>query len=178
MTSRRDLLSIRAVLQSATDHDRLADAPARRFGGGPPLSLASQAPHGRPANARPATPADIGSSDVILVKTGLKQVAIRPSEITFVEAARNYVRIHLDGGATLKTRIPIERLASHLGADRFFRVHRGRIANLDRIRGVTVLSGGRVSLTLTNGATVIVARDRRRVVLAELGRRASPTTPR
>jgi DNA-binding LytR/AlgR family response regulator len=46
--------------------------------------------------------------------------------------------------------------------------------NVDRIRGVTPLLGGRLSLSLSDGSTVTVARDRRRSVLAEIGAGSSP----
>jgi two-component system LytT family response regulator len=110
-----------------------------------------------------------GASDVILVKTGFRQVAVRVGEILYVEAARNYVRIHLDNGAVLKTRVPIDRLGRHLGSQRFLRIHRGRLVNMERIRSVRSLAGGRLQLTLSQGAMIIVARDRRRAVLAEIG---------
>jgi len=117
----------------------------------------------------------VSTPGMVLVKTGLKRVAVRIAEVTFVEAARNYVRIHLEGGAVLKTRVPITRLASHFGTERFVRVHRGRLVNVDRVRAVNTLVGGRLSLTLYDGSKVLVARDRRRIVLAELGRSTSGT---
>jgi DNA-binding LytR/AlgR family response regulator len=110
-----------------------------------------------------------GTSEVILVKSGFRQVAIRVGEILFVEAARNYVRIHLENGKVIKTRIPIDRLGQHLGSHRFLRIHRGRLVSMERIRSVRSLAGGRLQLTLSQGATIIVARDRRRAVLAEIG---------
>jgi DNA-binding LytR/AlgR family response regulator len=119
-----------------------------------------------------------GAAGVVLVKTGLKQVALRITDVTFVEAARNYVRIHLDGGAVLRSRVPITRLAQHFGAVRFLRVHRGRLVNVDRVRSVATLAGGHLALTLNDGSRVTVARDRRRVILAELGRTATPSGAR
>jgi hypothetical protein len=115
-----------------------------------------------------------GQPEVILVKSGFKQVATRVREIMFVEAARNYVRIHLESGAVLKSRVPIDRLGLHLGRERFLRVHRGCLVNVERIRAVTTLLGGRLLLTLSDGSKVTVARDRRRFVLGEIG--ASTTT--
>ena len=109
-----------------------------------------------------------GAPDVVLVKSGFKQVAIHIHEITFAEAARNYVLVHLVSGAVIKSRVPIERLAEHLGTARFLRIHRGRLVNVERIRAVTPLTGGRLRLALLDGATILVARDRRRAVLAEL----------
>ena len=123
------------------------------------------APSAAPSGSQP---------DVILVKSGFKQVATRVGEILFVKAARNCVRIHMESGLVLKSRVPIDRLGVHLGRERFLRVHRGCIVNVDRIRGVTPLPGGRLSLGLSNGSTVVVARDRRRAVLAEIGAATSP----
>ena len=113
------------------------------------------------------------SPEVVLVKSGFKQVAVRVREIVFVEAARNYVRVHLESGAILKSRVPIDRLARHLGTERFLRIHRGRLVNVERIRAVSPLTGGRLRLTLLDGATIVVARDRRRVVLAEITARVA-----
>jgi hypothetical protein len=41
--------------------------------------------------------------------------------------------------------------------------------NRARIRAVSPLLGSRLQLTLDQGSTIVVARDRRRSVLAELG---------
>jgi two-component system LytT family response regulator len=117
----------------------------------------------------PPTAANGGATDVILVKTGFTQVATRIREIVYVEAARNYCLLHLENGQVLTSRVPIDRLAQHLGVGRFLRIPRGTIVNVERIRTVTALLGGRLLLTLTDGAKIAVARDRRRAVLAEIG---------
>lgn len=176
MTYRRDLLNFRVVVRHAGSES--GDPPPRRVAASsaaalamPPRSGVPQPPASSPARTTP--PSEVGGSrDVILVKTALKQVAVRLSEVTFVEAARNYVRIHLENGAVLKSRVPISRLARHVGPDRFLRIHRGRLVNIDSVRSVTSLTGGRLALALSDGSRTIVARDRRRIVLAELGRTA------
>ena len=161
MTYRRDLLDLRVVVRSASGRDDSMAAPMRHPTGGLVNTGTVRSP-----------------ADVVLVKSGLKQVALRIPEVTFVEAARNYVRIHLDGGAVLRSRMPITRLAQHFGTDRFLRVHRGRLVNVDRVRSVAALVGGQLALTLNDGSRVTVARDRRRVVLAELGRTATASATR
>jgi two-component system LytT family response regulator len=173
VTFRRDLIDVRAVRPSPVVRaDARPDPNARTS-----------------ASERPSAPDDIGSSqtdssgapEVILLKVGFKQVATRVREMVFAESARNYVRIHLENGNVLKSRVPIDRLAQHLGADRFLRIHRGRLVNMERIRSVAALAGGRLQLTLNQGSTIIVARDRRRAVLAQIGaiaeRRPPVTTP-
>ena len=131
---------------------------------GPPADTATETPH-----------ASAGYPEVILVKSGFRQVATPVREILYVEAARNYVRIHMESGTVFKSRVPIDRLALHLGRERFLRIHRGCIVNVDRVRAVTPLLGGRLLLALSDGSRVTVARDRRRFVLAEIG---AGTTPR
>lgn len=172
MTYRRDLMDIRVVGRPPARAESRAEFPGR---------IASPLPSPTFQPMRPARDAELeppsiasdatgnGTADVILVKSGFRQVAIRVGEILFVEAARNYVRIHLENGAVLKTRVPIDRLGQHLGSQRFLRIHRGRLVNMERIRSVRSLVGGRLQLTLTQGATIIVARDRRRAVLAAIG---------
>ena len=172
MSHRPDLMDIRVAVRPPARTESRAELPGR---------VASPPPSPTFQPMRPARDADLeppsiasdatgnGSADVILVKSGFKQVAVRVAEILFVESARNYVRIHLDNGAVLKTRVPIDRLGQHLGSQRFLRIHRGRLVNRERIRSVRSLMGGRLQLTLTQGATIVVARDRRRAVLAEIG---------
>lgn len=135
----------------------------------------------------PSSPDASGAADgpeVVLVKVGFKHVAIRIREILHAEAARNYVHVYLENGTVLKSRVQIERLARHLGEERFLRIHRGRLVNMERIHSVGALAGGRLQLTLTQGSTIVVARDRRRAVLARVGalldragRVPSPTRP-
>ena len=168
MPYRRDLLDIRVVVRQSARNDARPDAPGR-------TTSFSQAPRtGRDAEAasQSASAESSGSgapSEVILIKSGFKHVATRVREILYVESARNYVRIYLESGAVLKSRVPIDRLAQHLGPERFLRIHRGRLVNTERIRAVSSLTGGRLQLTLNQGSKIVVARDRRRAVLARIG---------
>lgn len=195
MSYRREPSDTGVIVRQPTRHDRAADPVLRHVAADgtltapQPRPLASGASTRRddasfaapfrhtrtielaakPSGPDSPTPSGGNQSDVILVKSGFKQVATRVREIVFVEAARNYVRIHLETGQVLKSRIPIDRLGAHLGRDRFLRVHRGCLVNVDRIRTVTTLLGGRLLLALSDGSKVTVARDRRRVVLAQIG---------
>jgi LytTr DNA-binding domain len=161
MTYRRDLVDVRVVGRHS-DRDDSRNEPARRAQSAP----RPPAPAAGPATTESDTEL---SPDVILVKVGVRQVATRVQEILYIESARNYVRVYLEGGSVLKSRVPLDRLARHLGADRFLRIHRGRLVNRARIRAVSPLLGSRLQLTLDQGSTIVVARDRRRSVLAEIG---------
>jgi DNA-binding LytR/AlgR family response regulator len=165
MTYRRDLLDIRVVVRPTPHTDARPEFPTRMT----PFVPSSRPPLEPEVPSPPAAgDAAVSTPEVILVKTGFKHIATRVREIVYVESARNYVRIHLETGAVVKSRVQIDRLARHLGTERFLRIHRGRLVNMDRIRSVRPIAGGRLQLTLSEGSTIIVARDRRRVVLAEL----------
>ena len=171
MSYRRDLLDIRVVVRQAARTDaraELADRVTSFAGPVRPERDPEPGPHLPPP--ADVTPADTAGTapEVILVKSGFRHVATRVREILYVESARNYVRIHLENGSVLKSRIQIDRLAQYLGRERFLRIHRGRLVNTERIRSVRPLAGGRLQLTLSQGTTIIVARDRRRAVLAEI----------
>ena len=170
--SYRDPMDINVVVRPSARTESRAELPGR-IGSALPSSTFQPMRPARDAELEPpSTASDVTgtrTSDVILVKSGFRQVAVRVGEILFVESARNYVHIHLESGAVLKSRVPIDRLGEHLGSRRFLRIHRGRLVNMERIRSVRSLAGGRLQLTLIQGATIIVARDRRRAVLAEIG---------
>jgi two-component system LytT family response regulator len=168
MTYRRDVLDAPAVVRQSPPNDPRRDL-SPRIG-----SLAHPPRPERAVEQPPAPLADVAASpgatpEVILVKTGFRQVATRVREILHIESARNYVRIYLETGAVLKSRVQMERLAEHLGTERFVRIHRGRLVNRERIRYVRPIPGGRLQVTLSNGSIIFVARDRRRSVLAAIG---------
>jgi len=191
MTYRRELLDTRVVVRQSAQTDVPVDPLRRHIGGErtmhstPVHSTVATSPPPRtrmvradaPGNAvRPPSLTPDGSPaspEVVLLKSGFKRVAVRVREIVFVEAARNYVRLHLESGAVLKSRVPIDRLARHLGTQHLLRIHRGRLVSVERIRAISPLPGGRLRLTLLGGGTIVVARDRRRAVLAELTARAT-----
>ena len=165
MSYRRDTIDTQPAIRQPAPGDPRPDVLGRV------ASIPQPARFGRelaPPSIAAAAPAPGSPAEVILVKCGFRQVAMRVPEIVYVEAARNYVRIHQESGAVFKTRIPIDRLAQHLGTQRFLRVHRGRLVNVERIRSVRSLAGGRLQLTMSEGSTTVVARDRRRAVIARI----------
>ena len=178
MTLRRETSDLELISRPARS-ELVADPLARRATHDAPFVTSFRRPSTMDSglSGRTSVPSSSQGStqpEVILVKSGFKQVATRVAEIVYVKAARTYVRIHLEGGQVLKSRIPIDRLGLHLGRERFLRIHRGCLVNVDRIRGVTPLLGGRLLLSLSDGSTVTVARDRRRSILAEIGAGNSP----
>lgn len=72
----------------------------------------------------------------LFVKTDYKVVRIALDDIIFVEGMREYARIHLTTGKSVMPLIRLHSLEEQLPADRFMRVHRSFIVNLEKIISV------------------------------------------
>jgi two-component system, LytTR family, response regulator len=75
---------------------------------------------------------------------------VRTKDIDWIEAADNYVQIHA-GAEVHVHRESLSRLESSLDPERFARIHRSSIINLDRIQKVEPLLGGTCLVTLAGG---------------------------
>ncbi len=82
---------------------------------------------------------------------------IRAADVDWIEAAGNYARLHADGGAHLY-RMPLARLEAALDRERFLRVHRSAIVNLDAVEEVRPRASGDADLRLRTGAAVRLSR--------------------
>lgn len=85
-------------------------------------------------------------------------VSLVPIEdIDWIEARGNYARLHA-GGVMHLIREPLRSLEARLDPDRFARVHRSAIVNLERIATVEPYFHGEYVLTLRNGARLTSSR--------------------
>jgi len=73
------------------------------------------------------------SREYIFIKSDYKTVRVSVNDITYIEGMREYVRIHLDSGKPLMPLISLRILEEQLPSDRFMRVHRSYIVNLQKI---------------------------------------------
>jgi two-component system LytT family response regulator len=96
----------------------------------------------------------------LLVRTRGKILAVRASDIDWIEAADYYATLHV-GGASHLVRQTMAELEASLDPRRFVRVHRGAIVNVDRIREVHPLFRGDCTLVLADGTQVKLSRTRR-----------------
>jgi two-component system LytT family response regulator len=108
-----------------------------------------------------------------LIRTRGKAIAVSAEDIDWIEAADYYVSIHVRGTTHL-LRETMADLESQLDPDRFVRVHRSAIVNIDRVREVHPLFRGDSILILADGSRVKLARTRRE----EFTRRFSPPSGR
>jgi two-component system LytT family response regulator len=77
--------------------------------------------------------------------------------ITWLEAADNYVRLHTDGGSYL-LRETLKGIEASLDPERFVRVHRSAMVNLEKIARVEPWSRGEYAIVLGNGTRLTSSR--------------------
>ncbi|MEW5687521.1 MAG: LytTR family DNA-binding domain-containing protein [Pseudomonadota bacterium] len=123
------------------------------------------------AALRAAEEPDGAYADEIWVPDRGDRVRLPVSLIDWVEAERDYVRIHSRGRSFL-VRKPIRRLQDELDPAEFVRVHRGALVRRDRIVRLSRRPGGPSAVVLQTGAEVPVARRQAAIVRRLVGRLA------
>ena len=95
-----------------------------------------------------------------LVRLREKLVVVNAADIDWIEAADYYVTLHA-GGKSHLLRETMTQLEKRLDPERFVRVHRSAIVNIDRVREIHPLFRGDCSLVLADGTQVKLSRSRR-----------------
>jgi two-component system, LytTR family, response regulator len=99
-----------------------------------------------------------GLAERFVVRQGTRLTFVRPEAIDWIDAAGNYVRLHAGGRAHL-LRLTLKAVEARLDPDRFVRVHRSAIVNLERIVAVEPWFHGEYVLTLADGARLTASRS-------------------
>lgn len=94
------------------------------------------------------------------VRAGENLQVFRVDEIDWIEAEESYVRLHLADGAHLVRR-SMSAMEAELPADRFARIHRSTIVNLDRVVALEPLFQGDCNVVLADGTRLRMSRRRR-----------------
>jgi two-component system, LytTR family, response regulator len=105
----------------------------------------------------------------LVVPKGHRSVFIRTEEIDWIEAERNYIRLHVDGQGYL-LRENLSRIESALDPKRFCRIHRSTIVNIDRIQAVESLFRGEYLVMLHDGTKLTSGRSYRRTLHRLMGK--------
>jgi two-component system LytT family response regulator len=93
----------------------------------------------------------------VAVKTGGKVLFLRAEEIEWVEAAGNYVRLHV-GGESHLFRESMKNMETRLDGELFVRIHRSTIVNVDRIRELQPWFHGEYVVILQDGTRLMASR--------------------
>jgi two-component system LytT family response regulator len=103
------------------------------------------------------TPAPTAYLQRISVPSGEHIRVIATSDIDWIRADGNYVRIHAAGTSHLH-REPLTGLLATLDPTRFLRIHRGIVVNVDRIAEVHPLFQGSAEVVLHDGTRLNLSR--------------------
>ena len=106
----------------------------------------------------------------LVVPSGHRSVFVRTEHIDWIEAERNYVRLHV-GGKTHLLRENLTHVASALDPATFCRIHRSTIVNIDRIETVESLFHGEYQVVLHDGTRLTSGRSYRSNLNALMGKK-------
>lgn len=105
----------------------------------------------------------------LVVKSSGRLYFLRADEIDWVEAAGNYVRLHVGTTAHL-IRETMTAIEGRLDPEKFFRIHRCRMVNMERIQELQPWLNGEYSVVLRTGARLTLSRGYREKLQERLGR--------
>jgi len=135
------------------DDDEPDDAPPPPSGG-PPAPATSDIAFRLASAARPGR-----VLERILVRDGGQVTVIPVEAVDYLEAQDDYIAIHALGKSHLKSQ-RLAELAAALDADRFVRVHRSYVLNIERIASID---------TYAKDSRIAVLKDGRRIPVSRSG---------
>jgi two-component system, LytTR family, response regulator len=104
----------------------------------------------------------------VVIEEAGKLKFVEAAAIDWIEAAGNYVRLHV-GERSHRIRGPLTRLAARLGAERFVRIRRSALVNVRAISSLERYGKSSYAVTLRSGTTLISSRYYVRQLKAVLG---------
>ena len=104
----------------------------------------------------------------LIVKSAGRIFFIRAEEIDWMEAEGYYARLHV-GGKSHLLRETLTNLESQLDQNRFLRIHRSTIINLERVRELQTQSHGECAVVLNDGTQLKLSRGYRDRLTTLLG---------
>ncbi|MGH9766915.1 MAG: LytR/AlgR family response regulator transcription factor [Blastocatellia bacterium] len=105
----------------------------------------------------------------LVIKTGGRVFFLRVDEIDWIEAAANYVKLHV-GKESHLLRETINGLAAKLDPDKFLRIHRSIIINLERVKELQPWFHGDYVVILQDGTQLTSSRNYREQLRKLLGK--------
>jgi two-component system, LytTR family, response regulator len=104
-----------------------------------------------------------------VIKSGGRVFFLRAEDIEWIEAAGNYVKLHV--GAEIHVfRETMNSLEARLNPSVFFRIHRSHIVNIERVRELQPWFNGEYVVFLTSGARLTLSRGYREKLQDRIGR--------
>lgn len=99
----------------------------------------------------------LGQMNRIMIKSNGRVNLIRVSDIDWIEASGNYLRLHV-GDKVHMIRETMTNMEKRLNGDQFMRIHRSTIVNIDRIKEMQPWFHGEYEVHLHNGKRLSMSR--------------------
>jgi two-component system LytT family response regulator len=110
-----------------------------------------------PPAAAYAVPPSGGHLKRLLVKADGRLVFVKTDEVGWVEASGNYALLHVGQSAHL-VRESLASFEVRLDPEKFLRIHRSALVNLDRVRELQPLFHGQYRVVLDDGTRLTLSR--------------------
>ena len=98
--------------------------------------------------------------DRLVVKTVGRVFFLKTDEIDWIEAAGNYVRLHV-GKESHMIRETMNGIEGKLDPDKFIRIHRSTVVHIDRIKELHPMFSGDYAVMLRDGTELALSRNYR-----------------
>ncbi|MDP1677357.1 MAG: LytTR family DNA-binding domain-containing protein [Bacteroidota bacterium] len=105
----------------------------------------------------------------LIVKTNGRIIFLRIEEIDWMEAAGNYVKLHV-GNESHLIRETMNGLEHQLNPQKFIRIHRSTIINIEKIKELEPYFNGEYKVVLNNSTQLILSRNYRENFTNVLGK--------
>lgn len=99
-------------------------------------------------------------SQRLVIKSGARMLFLQPEKIEWVEAEKDYVRLHV-GKETHLVRETMNSFEKKLESRHFVRVHRSTIVNLDFVKEMKPLPSGEYDIMMRDGTPLRLSRGYR-----------------
>ena len=96
----------------------------------------------------------------LVIKSVGRVFFLKTNEIDWIEASGNYVKLHVGNEGHL-LRETMSHLEAKLDPDKFMRIHRSTLVNIERIKELQPLFSGDYVVILRNGAQLTLSRSYR-----------------
>jgi two-component system LytT family response regulator len=103
----------------------------------------------------------------LAVDEGEKIILVRVEDILWLQSSRNHIRLHI-GQTSHLIRQSIKKLQAILDPNRFLRVHRNAIVNLDHVEEFHLPPSGNMFVKLNNGVCLPLRRGNRAMLRRKL----------
>jgi two-component system, LytTR family, response regulator len=100
----------------------------------------------------------------LIVNAKDRLITLPVDEIDWIETYGNYLKIHTRGKSYL-LRETINNLSSRLDPEKFVRIHRATLINLDRVKEFQPMFGGQYTVVLRDGTELTLSRNYRQEVM-------------